>query len=483
MKKILFVTPECAPIAKTGGLGDVSAALPAALRAIGLDARVLLPGYPSVLAADPKAREIARFPLFPAAHDVRLLESRLPTGVPLIVIDCPALYARTAGLYQREDGHEWEDNALRFGVLSKVAALLGSGESPTGWRADIVHCNDWQASLAPVYLAHAKPPHAASIVTIHNLAFQGLYPMQEAAALSLPPTSLGFDGLEYYGQLSFLKGGLMYAEAITTVSPTYAREIQTEALGFGMDGVLRHRASVLFGVRNGIDTALWNPETDPHIPRNYSAATLDAKLDNKRALKARLHLAGDDTVPLLGLVSRLTHPKGIDVLAQAAHAIAALPAQLVALGTGDREMVGALQAVRSRHPEDFSVTIGFDEDFAHLVEAGADVFLMPSRFEPCGMNQMYSQRYGTLPLANATGGLLDTIDDGETGFLIDQVTVPALIGGLKRAVGDYREPARWRQMQKNAMARDFGWEGAARQYASIYDLVTATSSTPSRSGA
>ena len=469
-------------MAKTGGLGDVSAALPAALRRAGIDARVLIPGYPSVLAASPKAKELARFSLFPAGLAVRLLETTLASGVPLVVIDCPMLYDRT-GLYQREDGHEWEDNALRFGVLSKVAAMLGSAESPIPWRADVVHCNDWQASLAPVYLSQATAPHAPSVVTIHNLAFQGVYPMSEAVRLAVPPTALGLGGLEYYGQMSFLKGGLMFADAITTVSPTYAQEIQSEALGFGLDGVLRHRSPVLTGVRNGIDTDLWNPASDPRIARNYSAATLGDKLENKRALKAKLNLAGGDDLPLLGLVSRLTHQKGIDVVAQSAHAIAALPAQVVVLGTGDREMVGALQAMRSRHPDEFSVTIGFDEDLAHLVEAGSDVFLMPSRFEPCGMNQMYSQRYGTLPVANATGGLLDTITDGETGFLIEQVTMPALMGGLQRAVDTYRQPDKWRQMQKAAMARDFGWDAAALEYAAIYERITTTASTPSRTGA
>jgi starch synthase len=481
--KLLFVTPECAPVVKTGGLGDVSGALPEALRRIGLDARVLLPGYPSVLAADPAAREVARLSLLPAAHQARLLESALPSGVPLFVIDCPALYARSGGPYQRDDGHEWEDNAVRFAVLSKVAALLGSAESPIPWRAEVVHCNDWQASLAPVYLRYSRPPRAASLVTIHNLAFQGVYPTAQMGQLGLPGETLGFEGLEYYGQLSFLKGGLMYAQAITTVSPTYAREIQSEALGFGMDGVLRHRSSVLYGVRNGIDTQAWDPATDPHLAKNYSAETLDGKRENKRALRKELNIGGDEAIPLLGVVSRLTHQKGIDVIAQAAHAMAAMPAHLVALGTGDREMVGALQAVRSRHPNEISVTIGFDEALAHRIEAGCDVFLMPSRFEPCGMNQMYSQRYGTIPLGNATGGLVDTIDDNQTGFLIDEVTFPALVGGVRRALLAYHDAPRWRQMQVTAMSRDFGWEGSAREYAAIYARITATSSGPSRNGA
>jgi starch synthase len=481
--KVLFVTPECTPLVKTGGLGDVAAALPEALRKIGIDARVLLPGYPPVIAHEPNARELARLSVLPGGYEVRLLQSELPSGVPVYIVDCPTLYARSGGPYQREDGHEWEDNALRFGVLSKVAAILGSGDSPLAWRADVVHCNDWQASLAPVYLRYAPAPAAASIVTIHNLAFQGIYPNTQVASLDLPPETLGLEGLEYYGQLSFLKGGLMYADAITTVSPTYAREIQTEALGFGMDGILRHRSNVLFGVRNGIDTHTWNPETDPYLARNYSAKTLDGKRENKRALRERLQLGGNDSIPLLGLVSRLTHQKGIDVLAQAAHALIAMPSQIVALGTGDREMVGAMQTIRSRHPHEISVTIGFDESLAHMIEAASDIFLMPSRFEPCGMNQMYSQRYGTLPLANATGGLVDTIDDGETGFLIEQVTLPALMTGAKRALAAYHDAGRWRKMQRDAMARDFGWEGSAREYVAIYERVTATSSAPSRSDA
>ena len=480
--KVLYVTPECAPLAKTGGLGDVSAALPAALRAIGVDARVLLPGYPAVVAADPNAPEVARFSLF-QGYDVRVLESKLPSAVPLYIVDAPPLFARAGGPYQRDDGHEWEDNALRFAVLSKVAALLGTSPVAGGWQADVVHCNDWQASLAPVYLEYTPAPRAASVVTIHNLAFQGVYPISQAVAFDLPPESLGFDGLEYYGQMSFLKGGLVYAQAITTVSPTYAREIQSETLGFGMDGVLRHRSDVLFGVRNGIDTGAWDPETDPHLVRNYSAATLDRKAENRRALRERLHLGGDGDTLLLGLVSRLTHQKGIDVLAQAAHSITAMPAQIVALGTGDREMVGMLQAVRSRHPNDISVTIGFDEGLAHLIEGGCDAFLMPSRFEPCGMNQMYSQRYGTLPIANATGGLVDTIDDDETGFLIDDVTPPALMSGIQRAAKTFRDPAAWRKMQRAAMSRDFSWTVSAREYLSIYERITATSSGPSRTGA
>jgi len=474
---VLFVTPECAPLVKTGGLGDVSAALPPALRSIGLDARVLLPGYPAVLAANPGAKEIARFPVFERGFDVRLLESRLPSGVPLLILDHAGLYQREGGPYQRLDGRDWEDNAARFGVLGKVAALLGQKDSPIAWKADIVHANDWPAALASVYLHFADAPKAAGVFTIHNLAFQGIFPWDAIMGLQLPTASLGFEGLEFYGNFSFLKGALVYSDAITTVSPTYAKEIQTEALGFGMDGILRLRASALFGVRNGIDTELWNPEADPRIAARYDASTLDRKLENKRALKTRVRLDGPDDLPLAALVSRLTHQKGIDVLVEAMPAIAALPAQVLVLGTGDRELVGQLHAAHAKFPENVAVVIGFDEALAHLVEAGADIFLMPSRFEPCGMNQMYSQRYGTLPVAHATGGLVDTIVDARegastgTGFLFRDVTAASLLGAVRRAVTAYRHPKRWRALQKNAMAQDFGWEGSAREYAAIFERV------------
>jgi starch synthase len=322
-----------------------------------------------VLAAAPKAKEIARFSLFPARIDVRLRESALASGVPLVIIDCPMLYERP-GLYQREDGHEWEDNALRFGVLSKVAAMLGSGEAPGGWRADVVHCNDWQASLAPVYLAQSPAPARAHRRHHPQPRVPGRLPDGRSRPLAIPPRRSGLDGLEYYGQLSFLKGGLMFADAITTVSPTYAREIQTRPSGSGSTASCATAATPSRRAQRHRHGLVESRDRPAHLeelsrPRPSRQAGKQARAQGAAAP------AGGDDVPLLGLVSRLTHQKGIDVLAQAGHAIAALPAQLVVLGTGDREMVGALQAMRSRHPDDFSVTIGFDEDFAHQIEAGA----------------------------------------------------------------------------------------------------------------
>jgi starch synthase len=474
--KVLFATPECAPLVKTGGLGDVSAALPAALRELGHDVRVLLPGYPSVLGADRDAHAAGELTVF--GTRVRLLESRLPSGVPLIVVDAPSLYARGGGPYQDDNGVDWKDNALRFGVLAKVAALLGSDGNPTKWRADVVHCHDWPTALAPVYLKHAARPHAATLVTIHNLAFQGVVSYDEAKALELPAQSLGTEGVEFYGRVSFLKGGLMSCDAINTVSPTYAREIQTPELGFGLDGVLRMRSAILHGVLNGIDTALWNPRTDPWIAERYGPDSLAQKIANKRALRKRLGLEGADDLPLIATVSRLTHQKGIDFILDAMAAIAAIPAQVVVVGAGEHALVEKLRAAQKRHPRHLAISIGFDEALAHEVEAGADMFLMPSRFEPCGMNQMFSQRYGTPPIANATGGLVDTIEDDRpghhdaaTGFLLHELSANGLAAGVRRAVAAYANGARWKRLQSNGMAKDFGWESAARAYSDIYARI------------
>jgi starch synthase len=460
-------------LVKTGGLGDVSAALPAALAAAGADVCVLLPGYSEVLAGAGATVELGR--LFVLGHRVRLLAARLPNGVPLWIVDCPSLYVRDGGgPYQTDAGPDWQDNALRFGVLSKVAAVLGSDASPVEWRPDVVHCNDWPTALAPVHLRFASGRRASTLLTIHNLAFQGVFPFPEAVPLELPPQSFGVDGIEFYGRASFLKGGIVCAEAVNTVSPTYAREIKTRDLGFGLDGALRGLGDRLHGVLNGIDTAIWDPETDPYIASNYGRATLEKKAPNKTKLRARMGLEFTSDRPLAGMVTRLTQQKGIDLVTNAADALVEMGLQVAVVGTGERELVDQLEAVARRHPENFAVFVGFDEGLAHLLEAGADMFLMPSRFEPCGMNQMYSQRYGTPPVANATGGLVDTIADDAvlpTGFLMDEPTVAALVATVRRALATYRDPTQWRAIQLNGMAKDFGWTQAAAQYAEIYRKI------------
>jgi starch synthase len=435
--RVLFVTPECAPLTKTGGLGDVSEALPAALRAQGVDVRVL-------------------------QMEVRLLDAG-----DFLLLDCPELYVRSGGPYQDANGEDWPDNALRFGVLSRVAALLGAASTPLVWHPEVVHCNDWPTGLAPVYL-NAEPSRAASVMTVHNLAFQGLFDPALLSRLELPPATFSIEGLEFYGRISFLKGGLVYADGITTVSPTYAREIQGEELGCGLDGLLRSRRDVLRGILNGIDAEAWNPMSDARIAERYSWSSLEKKAGNKQALQRRLNLAEDASVPLLGAVCRFTHQKGIDLIAGAAQELLALPAQICLLGRGERELENVFVALAARHPHSIAVAIGFNEDLAHLIEAGADLFLMPSRFEPCGLNQMYSQRYGTPPVARATGGLADTISDGETGFLFQNAESAAFLEAARRAVAAYRDTRRWREIQRRGMARDFSWTGPARQYAALY---------------
>ncbi|MGQ0545108.1 MAG: glycogen synthase GlgA [Betaproteobacteria bacterium] len=449
--KVLFVTPECAPLTKTGGLGDVSAALPAALRALGLDVRVLLPGYRSVLDGLSSLEPVETFRVLGQASTVLQHPG-------FFVLDCPALYRRDGGPYQDAAGRDWPDNPLRFGVLCHAAARLAAT-----WRAEVVHCNDWPAGLTTIFLG--KRP---SVMTVHNLAFQGNFDASWARKLDVPADAYSVDGAEFHGQLSFLKAGLAYADAITTVSPTYAREVRTAELGCGMDGLLRRRAGVLAGILNGIDTAIWDPEKDPWIPQNYGPATLDRKCVNKEELRRRLGLAPRADLPLFGVVSRLTHQKGTDLIAAAAQELVALPAQLAVLGTGMREHEQGFSNLAHRFPGKISVKLGFDEPLAHLIEAGADFFLMPSRFEPCGLNQMYSQRYGTPPVARATGGLADTIAGGETGFLFGPPEPAALIDAARRAAALWRDGARRLAMQRAGMARDFGWAPSARRYAELY---------------
>jgi starch synthase len=477
--RILYATPECAPLVKTGGLGDVAGALPVALRQIGLDARVILPGYPAVLAALSGARNAGRIDAIARLPAARLLEAELPQGIPAWIVDCPALYDRDGGPYQDAGGADWEDNPLRFGLLARAAALLAT-RSPVAWRAQVVHANDWQTGLAPAYAALDDDGSTPSIITVHNLAFQGIFAPHWVADLGLPATSFAVDGVEYHGRASFLKAGLYYANAITTVSPTYAEEIQHEATGMGLHGLLASRRDSLTGILNGIDTTIWDPANDPLITERYDATTLKRKAANKRALQIRFGLEPRRAIPLLGAVSRLTTQKGLDLLLDIADAVLALPAQIVIVATGDKALEQRLLALTAARPGRLASFIGFDEKLAHLVEAGADAFVMPSRFEPCGLNQMYSQRYGTPPIVHATGGLVDSVvdctprslaDGTATGFKFNAPTAEALIGAIERCAAAYDDAAIWRALQRNGMARDFSWSAAAREYGALYERI------------
>ena len=480
--RVLFVTSEVAPLIKTGGLADVSAALPAALRRLGDDVRVLVPGYPQVLKALESFKIEALFSAMAGFPAARLFASTLPDGVPLWVVDCPELFQREGGIYQDQTGTDWADNALRFGLLSRVAAILGGADSPVAWKPEVVHCNDWQTGLTPAYM-HFSPGGAPCVMTIHNLAFQGVFPPQTANELALPEESFQPHGVEYYGNLSFLKAGLHYANHITTVSPTYAKEIQTDALGFGLQGLLKSRSKSLTGILNGIDESEWNTATDSALVQNYDVKNLSAKAANKLELQKRMGLKVDAEVPLFGLVSRFTFQKGLDVVLEIAPQLLEFPAQLILLGSGDATMQNNAQALARKYPGQVAAVIGFDEALSHLIEAGADMFLMPSRFEPCGLNQMYSQHYGTPPIVHATGGLVDSVVDcnkvslakgNATGFVFNKITTHELLICIQRALLCYHDKKLWSNLQLNGMNKDFGWAGSAAQYHEIYESLSGT---------
>ncbi len=474
--RVLFVASECAPWVKTGGLADVVAALPPALAALGLDVRVCLPFYRSI------RREVGEAPACATVLGALVREAPLPSGINTYLIDAPWLFGRDGGPYQDSEGRDWPDNARRFGLFARIAATLASDESPLLWRPDVFHGHDWQAGLGPLWLKTLLPGAAPSIMTIHNLAFQGLFAPEMVDALHLPPEVYAMEGAEFYGRLSFLKAGLHYADALTTVSPTYAREIQGEAQGCGLHGLLARRRDQLVGIVNGIDDRVWNPATDPLIPACYDRDHLAPKGVDKEAVQRRFDLAVDPARPLFGLVGRLTWQKGIDLVAEVGDRLAGVGGQLVVLGTGERGLEDALRALAARHRGAIAVRIGFDEALAHEIEAGADIFLMPSRFEPCGLNQMYSQRYGTPPVARATGGLADTIRGVEpgggegSGFLFGEPTGTALWEAIERALASYRSQAYWAQIMRAGMDRDFSWGTSARRYHALYDALAARSS-------
>ena len=479
--RVLFAASEIAPWVKTGGLGDVAAALPRALAAEDCDLKLLLPGYPALMQAFEGRLELAARldPPGGALPGATLLRAQMEAGPELLLLDAPALYGRPGNPYLDASGRDHPDNLLRFGLLSRVAALLSAPGSPLAWQPHALHCNDWQTALAPAFLHYLHEGRgAASLVTIHNLAFHGVFGHEALAVLGLPEQAFRFDGVEFHGQVSFLKAGLQFAERIATVSPSYAREILTPEAGFGLDGLLRHRTDRVRGILNGIDTETWNPATDPAIASPYDAGSLERKAENRRDLRRRLHLAQDEAAPLLGVVSRLTGQKGLDLLLELADRLCGQGVQIALLGSGERWLEEGWQAVAARHPGRCAVQIGFDETLAHRIEAGADLFAMPSRFEPCGLNQMYSLRYGTPPVVRRTGGLADTVVDADeaatrgvqgNGFVFDAPQAGALAQALDRALEAFRDPVRWRAIQRAGMSADLGWTAPARAYRALLE--------------
>ncbi|HXC40314.1 MAG TPA: glycogen synthase GlgA, partial [Burkholderiales bacterium] len=400
--RLLFVAAEAYPLVKTGGLGDVAGALPASLRRLRVDARLLLPAYGPVLEQLSDVREAADLgPVLPGLP-AKLLTATLPkNGLPLVLVDCPPLFRRDGGIYQSAQGQDWPDNHVRFGLLSRAAALAavnGLGSGSGGWRPDLVHANDWHAGLVPYYLKRGGRRAPRSLFTVHNMAYQGVFGPQSMSGLALDPKDYSADGFEFWGNISFIKAGLVFADRISTVSPTYADEIQRSPLGAGLEGVLAGRRGVLSGIVNGVDDSVWDPARDEFIVSRYAAATLEAKGANAAELRRVMGLADRPGAPLFGMVSRLVEQKGVDLLAAAMPQLVQAGAQFAILGTGDAELVRRLNAVAGAHAGNVAVRIGYDEALAHGVIAGADMVLMPSRFEPCGLAQLYGQRYGSLPV-------------------------------------------------------------------------------------
>ncbi len=475
--KVLHVASELYPLIKTGGLADVLGALPPALAELGVDTRVLVPGYPPVTAAvrDGKAVWTDRFLFGGGEARLRCVRAKA-VAVPLYVLDCPGHYDRPGNPYLDFDGKDWTDNEQRFGALSWIAARLGQGLDPD-WRPDIVHAHDWQAGLAPAYLALDGGPRPSTVLTIHNLAYQGLFPYAAVERLGLPAEAFRYDALEFYGQLGFLKAGLSYADRITTVSRTYAKEIQAEEQGCGLDALLRHRAADLVGIVNGVDYGVWDPSSDPHLPSPYSARDLKGKAAAKAALQKAMGLPDAPDAPVIGVVSRLNVHKGLDLMLAALPTLIRAGGQLVLLGSGDADLEEGFQAMARKAPDSVGVRIGYDEALSHLIQGGSDVIAVPSRSEPCGLTQLYALRYGALPLVRRAGGLADTvvdstasaIDKGKaTGFVFRAASAAALSRAIGRACDLYADKQTWAGIQQTAMAQDFGWPAAARNYQALY---------------
>ena len=482
--RILHVATELFPYVKVGGLGDVMGALPGAQRSLGADARVLLPAFPALLEGIPNLRAVGVIPDLLGQGEARFLLGRTDTQVPIYLLDCPALYQRPGGPYE-----ERGDSHIRFAALAWAAAhlaLTGDG----GWRPEVVQAHDWQAGLIPAYLAQQPGPRPRTVMTIHNIAYQGVYDPALLGVLGLDPAGFHPEGLEFYGQINFLKAGLAYADRITTVSPTYAREIQLPGQGAALEGLLARRSGDMRGILNGVDKRIWNPSSDPLLDYHYSARLLSGKKINKNLLQTHVGLDESPRDPLFAVVSRLAEQKGLDLVLENIAYLIQLKAQLLILGTGDPVLEEGFREAARAHPGRVATLISYDETTAHRIMAGADLILVPSRQEPCGLTQLYGLRYGTLPLVRRTGGLADTVVDADaqstmdstaTGFMFNEPTSWVLGETIGRACRLYREdPRTWIELQRHAMRQNFTWEASAREYLDLYaSLVELTSGSGS----
>ena len=476
---VLQVSAEIFPLLKTGGLADVAGALPRALSQAGCDVRVLLPGFPAITAGVSGTTSVGEI-IAPWGERAQLLRGVADAvGATAYLIDAPALYGRAGNPYQDENGKPYPDNLRRFALLGWAAALLADGFDPE-WRPAVVHSHDWHAGLAPAYLAHPRnigQRRVASVHTVHNLAYQGVFAPEAFADLGLPPQAFGVEGIEFFGQVSFMKAGLYYADRITTVSPTYAREIQTSEQGCGLEGLLGTRAGAITGILNAVDPKVWNPAHDGAIAHHYDPRRCAGKARCKAALQEECGLADRPDAPLFGVVSRLTEQKGLHLVLSGLPELLARGGQLVVLGSGDADLEAALRARAAEQPGAIAVRLGYDEAFAHRIFAGSDVTLVPSRFEPCGLTQMYGLKYGSLPLVHKVGGLADTVvdctledlaDERATGFVFDRFDAGGYSRALRRAFALYARKSDWNAVRRRGMGQKFDWSQAAAQYVEVY---------------
>lgn len=482
MRNVLFVTSEVHPLIKTGGLADVAASLPQALNALNCDLRVLLPYYQETKSRLDTITPIVKFNVAGLPDTMTLLESILPeSNVKVWLLDYPAAFDRPGNPYLNPQGLPWPDNAERYALFSKAAALIATGQIVSDWKPDIIHCNDWQSALVPALLVQ-QSQRPATLFTIHNLAYQGLFSREKFDTLSLPDYLWSPDTLEFHNQISFIKGGLVFADQITTVSPSYAKEIQTVEFGYGLEGLLKHNADRLTGILNGIDLTTWDPSSDPALIKNYTVNTLSHKYKNKAALQNEFSLPVEEKIPLIGMIGRLVYQKGIDLVLDALPKLIKHRFQLVLLGSGEKEYEDSIKKLCQQYPQQVAAHIGYDEAQAHRIEAGTDMFLMPSRFEPCGLNQLYSLRYGSIPIVGNVGGLADSIVDlntltqkekTATGFKITDASSESLITTIERALQIYKKPHIWNTLIRSGMNQDFSWEKSANKYLQLYEKALA----------
>jgi len=472
MMRILFAASEIYPLIKTGGLADVAGALPVALRAKGHDVKLIMPAYKGILEKVEPIHKKTNLGNPFGVGDLILLETRIiENDTPIFLLQCQALFERDAGPYVDQDGIDYSDNHLRFGAFSWAIAMLAQHGHLIGWQADILHLNDWQTGFAAAYLKSWKMNHIPIITTVHNLRYNGSFEMNRFPDMRLSGELLSIHGLEFYGRFSGLKAGLVYADAITTVSPTYAKEILTSDYGDGLDGMLRAMRYKLHGILNGVDYEQWSPEKDKLIKQAYGVDSLENKLTNKLALLKENNLSEDPSKLVFGVVSRLTEQKGLDLVLEAIPSLLQKGCRLIVLGSGDKALESAYLELQQRYPEQVSIRIGYDEAYSHRLQAGVDALLIPSRFEPCGLTQLYALKYGTLPLVRKTGGLADSVfEEGEhaNGFVFEHANQAALSDALLRSLACFEDIHAWREKQRNAMAYDFSWEGTTEKWEQVY---------------